>query len=70
MKFNIEITVSRLLAFIIIVLGFVISYKQDTSTAFEVACATAGVIIGVKTGITAWGRAKNLKGTNNENTDN
>jgi hypothetical protein len=59
-----------LLAFIIIVLGFVISYKQDTSTAFEVACATAGVIIGIKTGLTAWGKTKNLNGSNNENTDN
>lgn len=59
MKFDLQITISRLIAIIMLVFGFVLSYIQKDATAFVTACSAAGVIIAIKTGFYAYGESKN-----------
>lgn len=68
MKFDLQITISRLVALIMIVLGFVLSFILKDSTAFVTACTSAGIVIAIKTGFTAYGEAKNKNSSESSTT--
>ena len=54
-KFDLYITISRFMAILMVVLGFILSWFQKDQTAFITACTAAGVVIAIKTGFTAYG---------------
>jgi hypothetical protein len=68
MNWDIQITVSRLIAFVMIALGFVLSYILKDASAFITACTSAGVIIAIKTGLYAYGESKNNRGGSESST--
>lgn len=66
-KFDLQITISRLVALIMLIFGFILSYIQKDATAFVTACSAAGVIIAIKTGFYAYGESRNpYSGTTTE----
>ena len=66
-KFDLYITISRFMAILMVVLGFILSWFQKDQAAFITACTASGVVIAIKTGIAAYGDNKN-KGTTTSST--
>jgi len=60
-KFDLHITISRLVAIITLVFGFILSYTQKEPSAFIAAATAAGTIIAIKTGIYAYNTSKKSK---------
>jgi hypothetical protein len=58
MKFDLQITISRLIALIMLVFGFTLSYILKEPSAFITSCSAAGVIIAIKTGFYAYGESR------------
>jgi len=54
-KLDLYITISRFMAILMVVLGFILSWFQKDQAAFITACSAAGVVIAIKTGIQAYG---------------
>lgn len=55
-KFDLYITISRFMAILMVVLGFILSWFQKDQTAFVTACTASGVVIAIKTGFGAYGK--------------
>ena len=66
-KFDLYITISRFMAILMVVLGFILSWFQKDQAAFITACTASGVVIAIKTGIQAYGA--NRSGTSSSTTE-
>jgi len=66
-KFDLYITISRFMALLMVVLGFILSWFQKDQAAFITACTASGVVIAIKTGIQAYGA--NRTGTSSTTTE-
>jgi len=67
-KFDLYITISRFMAILMVVLGFILSWFQKDQTAFITACTASGVVIAIKTGLGAYGRNQK-SGTSSSTTE-
>lgn len=66
-KFDLYITISRFMAILMVVLGFILSWFQKDQTAFVTACTASGVVIAIKTGFAAYGDSRK-QGTSTSST--
>lgn len=67
-KFDIYITISRFMAILMVVLGFILSWFQKDQSAFITACSASGVVIAIKTGLQSYGESRK-KGTSSSSTE-
>lgn len=57
-KLDLYITISRFMAILMVVLGFILSLILKEPSPFITACTASGVVIAIKTGIQAYGANK------------
>ena len=63
-RFNIEITSSKLLAWVVIILGFAcieLFDNEDKTTVITTVCTTAGVLYGAKVTDNIFGKKKEVE---------